>query len=201
MDIIREEAWKVKDTLKKIFVMKLFTSSFNWRGTIELLQGESAMLSFVTNESCPSYLVNNAGALNLVRIRRLPHRPRFRGQTFGFSIADDNANHYVYMIDDKRLTLGSDWYVKNIHKEVVAIINGKFMNIGGRFDIEIYDEKLAKNKEFYTTLVLFASSLRFYKEIRKAIHQLMKMLKHQDINLVLRESEADLYLNPRKLNY
>jgi len=153
---IREEKWKKVDPLKKRFVMKLFTNSFYWRGTIEFLQGESVLLSYVTNENCPVYMCNISTSLNLVRIRRLPHKPRFRGEVFGFELVDDNGIHNVFMIDDKRFTLGSDWYVKDVHKNIVAIINGKFFNVGGRYDIEIYDKK---------------------------------------------QSEADLYLNPRKMNY
>ncbi|MHA1302965.1 MAG: hypothetical protein ACTSPI_04610, partial [Candidatus Heimdallarchaeaceae archaeon] len=77
----------------------------------------------------------------------------------------------------------------------------KFLNLGGRFDIEIYDEDLAKTREFYTTLILFASTLRWYNEIRKTVAELIKIISVQDIKLKLDESEADLYLNPRKMNY
>ncbi|MHA1399380.1 MAG: hypothetical protein ACTSQE_03400 [Candidatus Heimdallarchaeaceae archaeon] len=198
---IREKIWKTNDPLERRFIMKLFTNNFYWRGTIEHLQGESIMLSYVTNENCPSYLCNIDDSLNLIRIRRLPHKPRFRGEVFGFEITDDDGTHHVFMIDDKRFTLGSDWYVKDIHNRVVAIINGKFLNLGGRFDIEIYDEDLAKTREFYTTLILFASTLRWYNEIRKTVAELIKIISVQDIKLKLDESEADLYLNPRKMNY
>ncbi|MHA1866165.1 MAG: hypothetical protein ACTSVB_11565 [Candidatus Heimdallarchaeaceae archaeon] len=198
---IREEKWKKVDPLKKRFVMKLFTNSFYWRGTIEFLQGESVLLSYVTNENCPVYMCNISTSLNLVRIRRLPHKPRFRGEVFGFELVDDNGIHNVFMIDDKRFTLGSDWYVKDVHKNIVAIINGKFFNVGGRYDIEIYDKKLASNKEFFSTLILFASTLRWHKDIKKLLKKVMYEIRRKNQTLKLQESEADLYLNPRKMNY
>ncbi len=198
---IREKTWKTVDPLKRRFIMKLFTNSFYWRGTIEFLQGETIMLSFVTNENAPTYLCNIADVLNLSRIRRLPHKPRFRGEVFGFELVDDKAIHRTFMIDDKRLTLGSDWYVKDIHKNVVAFINGRFLNLGGRYDIEIYDKNLAKDKAFFTILILFASTLRWYKNIKKTVNELLRLVSRQKIDLKLQESEADLYLNPRKMNY
>lgn len=197
---IRENLWKGKDPLERRFVMKLFSPSGYWRASIERLQGESFANSHATKEPCPAYVCIFKHTRNLFRIRRLSHFPRFQGQIFGFSYLDENDIFQSFVIDDKRLRFGSDWVIKNIHNKVIAKINGKFLNVGGRFKIDIFEEKLAKDKTFYNMLILFSSTLRFYRNIKKNIKKSLKELKISDTEVKLDDSESNLYLNPRKLS-
>ena len=197
---IREGLWKGKDPLERRFVMKLFSPSGYWRASIERLQGESFANSHATKEPCPSYVCIFKHTRNLYRIQRQSHFPRFQGQIFGFSYLDENDVFRSFVIDDKRLKFGSDWVIKNIHNKVIAKINGKFLNIGGRFKIDIFEEKLAKDKTFFNILILFSSTLRFYRNIKKNIKKSLKELKISDTEVKLDDSETNLYLNPRKLS-
>jgi len=180
--------------------MKMFSPSGYWRASIERLQGESFANSLATKEPSPAFVCVFKHTRNLYRIRRLAHFPRFQGQIFGFSYLDEHDVFRSFVIDDKRLRLGSDWVVKDIHNKVVALINGKFMNIGGKFKILIFNEKLARDKTFYNMLILFSSTLRFYKDIKKNIKKSLKELKESDAEVRLDDSETNLYLNPRKLS-
>ncbi len=197
---IREKSWKEKDPLERRFVMKMFSPSGYWRASIERLQGESFANSLATKEPSPAYVCIFKHTRNLFRIRRLAHFPRFQGQIFGFSYLDETDVFHSFVIDDKRLRLGSDWVVKDIHNKVIAKINGKFMNIGGRFKIDIFNQKLAKDKTFFNTLILFSTTLRFYRDIKKNIKKALKELKTSDAEVKLDDSETNLYLNPRKLS-
>lgn len=197
---LREKRWKAADHLARRFVMKLFSPSGYWRASLERLQGESFANSLATKESCPVYSCNFKHTRNLFRIKRLAHFPRFQGEVFGFSYLDENDIFRSFTIDDKRLTLGSDWYVKNVHDNVIAKIDGKFANLGGKFDIHIFDPDLAKDKTFFTILILFSSTLRFHKDIKKNIKKSLKELRESDTELKLDDSESNLYLNPRKLS-
>ena len=197
---IRENLWKKEDPLERRFVMKLFSPSGYWRGSIERLQGESFANSHATGEPSPSFVCIFKHTRNLYRIRKLAHFPRFQGKIFGFSYLDEHDIFQSFVIDDKRLRFGSDWVIKNIHNKVIAKINGKFMNIGGRFKIDIFEEKLAKDKTFYNMLILFSSTLRFYRKIKKNIKKSLKELKISDTEVKLDDSESNLYLNPRKLS-
>lgn len=197
---IRENAWKEKDHLEKRFVMKLFSPSGYWRASIERLQGESFANSLATKEPSPVYTCVFKHTRNLFRIKRLAHFPRFQGQIFGFSYLNENDAFQTFVIDDKRIRFGSDWVIKDIHNKIVAKIDGKFMNLGGRFKIQIFKETLAKDKSFYTMLILFSSTLRYYKDIKKNIKKALKELKQSDVEVKLDESETNLYLNPRKLS-
>ncbi len=197
---IRENLWKQEDHLERRFVMKLFSPSGYWRGSIERLQGESFAISHATGEPCPAYVCIFKHTRNLYRIRKLAHFPRFQGQVFGFSYLDEHDIFQSFVIDDKRIRFGSDWVVKNIHNKVVARINGQFMNIGGKYKIDVFEEKLAKDKTFYNMLILFSSTLRFFKEVKKNIKKALKELRISDSEVKLDDSESNLYLNPRKLS-
>ncbi|MHA1465340.1 MAG: hypothetical protein ACTSQ2_09640 [Candidatus Heimdallarchaeaceae archaeon] len=196
----REGLWKSKDPLERRFVMKLFSPNFYWRCSIERLQGESFANSHATKEPCPAYVCIFKHTRNVYRIKRLAHFPRFQGEVFGFSFMDEDEIFHTFMIDDKRLTFGSDWMIKDIHHKVVAKIDGKFMNLGGKFDIDIFDEKLANDKTFFNVLILFSSTLRFLKDIKKNIKKSLKELSISDSKVKLDDSETNLYLNPRKLS-
>ena len=197
---LREKRWKAQDHLARRFVMKLFSPSGYWRASLERLQGESFANSQATKEPCPVYSCNFKHTRNLFRIKRLAHFPRFQGEVFGFSYLDENDIFQSFTFDDKRLTFGSDWYVKNVQDNVIAKIDGKFANLGGKFDIHIFDPDLAKDKTFFTILILFSSTLRFHKDIKKNIKKSLKELRESDTKLKLDDSEANLYLNPRKLS-
>lgn len=197
---IREKAWKDKDPLEKRFVMKMFSPSGYWRASIERLQGESFANSLATKEPSPAYICIFKHTRNLYRIKRLAHFPRFQGQIFGFSYLDEHDIFRSFVIDDKRLRFGSDWVVKDIHNKVIAKINGKFMNLGGRFKISIFNEKLARDKTFFNMLILFSATLRYYRDIKKNIKKALKELKESDAEVKLDDSETNLYLNPRKLS-
>jgi len=197
---IRERLWKEEDPLEKRFVMKLFSSSGYWRASIELLLGETLTVSHATKEPCPTYICIFKHTRNLFRIQRLAHWPRFQGEIFRFSYLDENDRFQTFILDDKRFTLSSDWMVKDIHDKIIAKIDGKFANIGGRFDIEIFDEKLALDKTFGIMLMLFSSTLRFLKDTKKNIKKALKKLRITDTEVKLDDSESNLYLNPRKLS-
>lgn len=196
----REKLWKSKDPLARRFVMKMFSKGGYWRGSIERLQGESFANSHATKEPCPAYVCIFKHTRNLYRIKRLAHYPRFQGEVFGFSFLDENDIFRTFVIDDKRLTFGSDWMIKDIHNKVIAKIDGKFMNLGGRFKIDIFDEKLATDKTFFNMLILFSATLRFHKDIKRNIKKALKELRISDATVKLDDSETNLYLNPRKLS-
>ena len=73
---------------------------------------------------------------------------------------------------------------------------------GGKYVIKIFDKELASDKTFYNVLILFSSMLRYYRSIQKNLRRIVKELRiNESVALQLDESEADLYLNPRKMNY
>ncbi|MHA1839888.1 MAG: hypothetical protein ACTSYO_08055 [Candidatus Ranarchaeia archaeon] len=198
--VLRTKIWETENPLERRLVIKLFTMSDYWRGSIELLQGESILHSFAAEETCISYICMLNGTNTVSRIRQIPQRKRLRGTIFAIDTIDAQGKIKGFIIDDKRLNIGSDWQVKDSQGNIVADIDGKILNIGGRFDIKIYDSMLAADKNFYLLIILFAATLRYEEKLRKTIQNTLKHVSNGG-EIRLEESEADLYQNPRKLNY
>jgi len=198
---IREKLWKTKDIFQKRFVIKTFTPGEYWRSSIEQLQGESISCTIAAQEPCAVFACIFQHTSKLAKIYYVPHKRRFQGEIFRISYVDDNDILNNFVIDDKRFTLGSDWVVKDVHNRMVAFIDSKKFNVGGKAVIKIFDQELANDKTFVNTLILFGAMLRYYREIQKAVKELAKELRISDHKLKLDESEADLYQNPRKMNY
>ncbi len=197
----RESEWNNDrdDHLKSKLVIKAFTPSDYWRGSIELQMGTTVMLSSVANEPTPAFIVNYDGSQYVTRIQKVPHKNFFstRGEVWGFDLLlDDEVK--TFEIDDNRFTLGTDFYVKDINNLLVARIDGKLWNVCGRYTIEIYDKDLAKDKRFYITLVLFTATIEFLDSIKEKIKLLVNNLQRGE-KLVLESSEKELYFNPRRM--
>jgi hypothetical protein len=137
-----------------------------------------------------------------VELQSAVPRELFPGKTYSFYLFDsDEKLLHLYRIREDRLTFGDDWNVNDISGEKVARIDGKALNIGGMFKIEIYDQFLADNEVFIRVLVLFASMLKYRKKLRKKIKKTMKLYKKGEIAIKLSFEEIKLYQNPRRLTY
>ncbi len=195
----REGTWKAKNPLNRKLVIKLFTMSEYWRGSIEMLQGESVMTSRAHRRSCAAYSCLIDKTSILIKIHQF-RASILRGEIFGLDLVDEDRVHNAYVIDDIRLTLGSDWKVKDLSGRKVAKIDGKLFSFGGKYVINIYDEDLANDAQFFTTLILFAATLKYKNDVKKTIKSTLKAIK-KGAKLKLRKGESDLYLNPRMLRY
>lgn len=198
----RKDEWKTSDYLKSKLILKTFTQSNYWRGSIQLLVGRSVMLSQVSNEPSPVFLVNYNDSQFVTYLQKVPHKNFFstQGEVWGFDllISDETGEIQTFEIDDNRFTLGTDFYVKNINDQIVAKIDGKILNVGGKYEIEIYDEDLAKNKRFYTSIVLFTSIIEFIDDIKNRLKIIIRLLQRPGEKLDLDWSEKELYFNPRR---
>ncbi len=198
----RKDEWKTSDYLKSKLILKAFTQSNYWRGSIQLLVGRSVMLSQVSNEATPAFLLNYDNSQYVTYLQKVPHKNFFstQGEVWGFDLLMSSETDEVqtFEIDDNRFTLGTDFYVKNIHDQIVAKIDGKILDLGGKYEIEIYDDSLTNNKRFYTTIVLFASIIEFIDDIKNRLKIIIRMLQKSGEKLELDWSEKELYFNPRR---
>lgn len=193
----KEDKWNTDDPMNRRLVIKSFTPSNYWRGTIELQEGRSVAISHAANEPVPVFLVNIDGEDYVVRLHKVPHKRAFRGDTWSFDLLFEDGVVRSYMIDDNRFTLGNDFYIKDIHNNLVGEIDGKFLNIGGKYEISIYHEDLAKEKLFYQTIILFAAVIEFLDEIENNIKKIIKNIRGGK-ELKLDHHEQEFYLNPRR---
>ncbi len=104
------------------------------------------------------------------------------------------------VIDEKRATIGSDWDVKVGDKtKVVARIDEKLMNVGGKYVITFLDKQLYKLAPFFKTIVLFTMMLRFKKDIMSTIGKLRSQIEQGKIKLDPAPEEEKFMWNPRLL--
>ena len=181
-------------------VLKHFSKSDYWQGSLELLQSESIALSGTIESTCPSFVCVQPNNTTVIRIRKLLRRSRLRGEVFSIDLVDREGNSHSFFIDDRRLSMGSDWDILNAQRQPIGKIDGKALNIGGKFVIRIYDTVWAAYKPFYIMIGLFAAMLRYKDDIYKAIEESLKKVQ-QGETLHLEDSEVKLYQNPRLMRY
>lgn len=102
----------------------------------------------------------------------------------------------IFQITKKGLAMGADFTViRKLGEEKVAFIDSK---MGGKVEVSIYDETLAKNKQFINTLALFAASIKFHDEIGEKIKSALESLKTGSLVLKPSKKALELMLNPRR---
>ena len=200
---IRSSLWESEEgeahnvDFERRLIIKSFTKSA-WVGTIEELNATEVKNSAATGKELPAFLCLLKGTGYTVPIEQMRS---IYGRTFSFTIETGKREFVPMRIRERRFTLGSDWDVHKItpnkEDEKVAYLDGKFMNVGGAWDIGIYDPELAKNKAFVESLSLFATTLRFQKEIREKIGNTIKAIENGTYRLKIEKQEYDLMKNPR----
>jgi hypothetical protein len=198
--VLRESIWKKDDPLERRLVLKLFTMSDYWRGSIEYLQGESLLHSIAADEGVLSFVVVLNGSKSIARIRQIPQRKRLRGTIYALDMLDDDGNSRGFIIDDRRMAFGSDWEIKDLQDNTIGEIDGKILDLGGKFKVRIFDGTLANDKVFNTVLALFAAVLRYTDGLYNILRKVEEKVAEGAV-LKLEDNEANLYQNPRRLRY
>ncbi|MBD3185898.1 hypothetical protein GF325_03630 [Candidatus Bathyarchaeota archaeon] len=104
------------------------------------------------------------------------------GQDLEPESADDiPTNYHVrwFLIEGKRFTPGTDYWIKDPQNgyKTVGTINGKMLDIGGKWEIKISDDDLARDPLFRSNVVLFTCMVKFHPEAQKVLRRLYKELK------------------------
>jgi len=176
-------------------VLKSFTQN-SWVGSFEELNAIGLKNSAAVGKKLPVFLSIISDADYTILLEQM--RTIF-GRTFSFMIETGKRKFELMWLRERRFTLGSDWDVRTASSngKKVADIDGKFLNMGGAWDIKIFDPNLAKNNAFVETLLFFAATLRFQKEIRKKIGHTLKAVANNQYQLNLEPQEYNLLKNPR----
>ncbi|MHA1870530.1 MAG: hypothetical protein ACTSXF_06230, partial [Promethearchaeota archaeon] len=78
-------------------------------------------------------------------------------------------------------------------------IDEKKLNIGGKFEVEFYDEDLYKNRAFKTVVILFTMMLKWKDAIKDKIEKIRKYLEDGRIKLDISANEEKFLMNPRSI--
>nr|MDO8086611.1 hypothetical protein [Candidatus Sigynarchaeum springense] len=112
-------------------------------------------------------------------------------------------NFYVryFLIEGKRFTPGTDYIVKDPMNgyKVVAEIDGRAIDVGGKWEITFKDDSLAKDPLFRSNLVMFATIIKFHPEAQKVMRSLYNEMKKKAKDISDDELQAALAMYIEKL--
>jgi hypothetical protein len=191
-----------KDLATKRLVLKWFNSdSVAHLGTIEQIVLNSITASIASDDELPVFKCVIPNYDFLVDLKKEHTKLPKLGEMFGCAIKDAKENHWLPLqFDEKRATVGSDWDVKIGDKEkIVAKIDEKLLNVGGKFVITFLDKPLYKLAPFFKTVVLFTMMLKFKKDVMDTIGKLRGLIEKGKIKLDPAPEEEKFMWNPRLL--
>ena len=198
---IRKKEWDDNNRL----VIKLFREtekSLSWISSIEERNALSIAKSLGANEVLPSFIVIQGKGKQMFPLEKVNTKLVTQGkmgEIYVFFINVKKEGVEVLEFKEKRLTWGCDYEVNNHSTgEMVAFIDSKKFNVGGKVVIEIFNPEFASNIEFITIITAFATTLKFHDEINRKIEYLMKLVK-EGSKLKVSHKEMELYKNPRRI--
>lgn len=199
---IREKTWKGKNgnELNGRLVLRLFTDKGGWLGSIEEIVIEELKNSIGSNDLMPVFVATIPNYNYVLWIEKV-HKRHGYGDVYVFTYLSGEKEEPVTVIkiNEKRVTIGSDWDVYyGPTKKKVALIDSKKFNIGGKVEIKIYDENLVKSYIISRALVLFASTIKYHDDIKEKIKKRIKLIKKGKWSYKPDKGEVWLLRNPRK---
>ena len=199
-----EQSWKAKELMDRDLKIRTFTpirddKGGTFKGGIEISTTESLIQSYHIKEDPGVILIVNLPQnRNLYRIIR---SRRYKGWKFAFPLIPEKDGESLRVFEIKgKVGLGLDFKVTEKERKI-ADIDGKKLNLGGKWEIEIFDEELSKNKTFTKILSLFACACKFLEASEKTVKELFKKFDDpkSDFKFFPDKEELDLFKNPRRL--
>ncbi|MHA1331763.1 MAG: hypothetical protein ACTSR2_11865 [Candidatus Hodarchaeales archaeon] len=196
----RKGLWdEEKDKLNRRLVIKLFSKSMYYQGTMEEMIGREFTRSISAQKDFPCFSVMIDGYEYLISLNKT-RGGLFVPEWYVFRVNFDEELQPIIL--KHKIGPGIDYrIVSALGNKEIGLINGKKFDIGGRYDITIKstDKRLISNVVI-RTLILFAASLKFHKPIYKKIKKgVKKMKKGQWDGPTLSNEELLLSRNPRAI--
>ncbi len=194
-----------KDIGKKRLIIKWFNmESVGFLGSIEEMVADSITNSTGSDDTIASFKIVLPRYKYVINVLKNHTRLPKIGEIFSFCLLEEDKKKKekkwrVFTFDEKRLTIGSDWEVLLGEDRILAKIDEKKLNIGGKYNIFFYDKELYKDVNFFRVVLLFTMMLKFKKEIFRKIIQIRKMIKNEEYVLELSSDEEKMMMNPRAL--
>ena len=200
----RETEWtegvEDKGRLKRL-IIRYFSEKENWVASMEEDTIKGLMRTLAHKMPLPCFNIFYSGNQNYFTLERLKRIPGMTTQMVLPMMLDaDSSKIEFFIFEKKRFAIGSDWKVfrpeeKNI---LLAELDTKKLNIGGKVDIDVYDADLVKNKFFLHSLILVAGLLKYWDGVNKSLMDSYKKYMKKEFALTPNSKELELLLNPRK---
>jgi hypothetical protein len=195
----RQGLWDEQENkLDRRLVIKLFSKSIYYQGTIEEMVGREFSRSLSAQKDFPAFNILIDGFEYLVSLNKI-RGGWFVPEWFVFRL--DREDGFIPIILKHKIGPGIDYRIVNgLGNTQFGLINGKKFDVGGRYDITLKttDTRLLDNT-LVRSLVLFAASLRFHKDIFNKIKKGTKLMKKGEWSPTISNEELLLLRNPRAI--
>lgn len=186
----------------KTLVLRLFTimeedvgvgSGGNFKGSLELSIAHSLVQSYEVRRPAAVFFMQLPRNVNFIRI---VEGYRLIGTRWSYPLLPEKKDDKLQMVECRgTIGMGENFNVY-MGKKKIARIDGQ--RVQKEFEIEIYDEFYANDKEFVRYLMLFGCACNFIKDTRKMIKRLYKGMEDDGTTeYSIPKREADLFKNPR----
>ena len=167
----------------------------SFKAGIELSVTHSLIQSFEIKIPAPVFFMQIPGTVSLARLVR---GWRLWGTRWNFPLLPEQPGDKLQMVMCKGVIGPGRNYNVFIGDQKVARIDGQ--RIQKNFELEIYDETLAKDKSFVKYMTLFACGCNFMNDAEKLVKKLYKQMKKTGTsNYKMPKQELDLFKNPRMM--
>lgn len=193
----REGLWKSENPASKRLVVKLFSDKMNWRGTMDLLIGRSVQLSTVAGGfPVTAFSLNINGHDQIIHVERSARKWPGIPERFSFFLLQDGEAR-LYRLRQDWINFGGDYTLYDQTGSRIGHLNGRVIDIGGRWDVTYSREH--DSPQMATVLQLFCAMLKFNNAARRHIETLTEGVSSGAMKLALERNEIELYLNPRRM--
>ncbi|MFT4080358.1 hypothetical protein [Rhodomicrobium sp.] len=191
----REGLWKSEEPGAKRVVLKLFTPSMTWRGSIDLLVGRSVQLSTgARGFPVTSWSLNIDGHDQIVQVERSARKWPGLPEEFSFFLIEGGEARF-YRLRQDWINFGGDYTLYDQTGARIGHLNGHVFHMAGRWDVTLDG---APSTLLATTLQLICGMLKFNGAARRHVGRVVRGVRQGAISLAIDKQEADLYLNPRR---
>ena len=191
----RKELWDKNKDFERRLVIKLFSESLSWRGTIEMLNGRSLQLTRGSGVAVPAFSINLSRHEQLIEVERCARKWPFLPEAFTFFLQTKTGPRF-YTLKRRIFSFGADYTLYDQQHRQIGYLDQKLINLGGAWIVKL-DPKHT-NKKLEATLELFCAMLKFNRKCRNHIGELSGKVRRGKIAPKLSHRERDLYYNPRR---
>jgi len=166
-----------------------------FKGGIELSVTHSLIQSYEINKPAPVFFMQIPGTISLVRVVR---GWRIMGTRWTFPLLPEQSGDKLQMIKCKGVVGPGRNYNILLGDEKIAKVDGQ--RVQKNFEIEIFEESFAKDKQFVRYMILFGCICNFMRECEKMVKRLYKKMKPTATSdYKIPKQELDLFRNPRMM--
>lgn len=193
----RKQLWQDNDDAGKRLVLKMFTDKLHWRATMDLMLARSIQQTLGARLlPVMTYSLNNSGEDQVVYIERSANKWPLLPEHFSFFLMKDGKLEF-FRIRQDFIRLGDDYTVYNGRNEEIAVLDGAFLTISGKWRGRVREDYA--DTPLLNTLKLFCSMLIFNDECRSHVKRVSKKVRDGELEPKIEKQERDLYMNPRRV--